>query len=223
MKANEKTAGKTASGDGARVRFCTICDNCAKCFYHFVGNQGESVGRHYCGLGKDGRMTYGQDAREIADIETGRKAPRLVKIDDVRAAVESVKTRSAWDRGVKAQALDFLDEMTDWAAFDTEHKPGAGLAGGVVRCASCGELVGLLKNGAGDWSSASWGGNGLIYDQDIAERYCTKFELKRTRGGELRPNSREDWLDVQARGMGQAAQMVARAWWELANGEGRAE
>lgn len=147
----------------------------------------------------------------------GRAGVRLVKIDDVRAAVESVKARSAWDRGVKAQALDFLDEMTDWAAFDTDNKPGDGLAGGVIRCASFGELVELLKNGAEDWSRASWGGNGLIFDQDIAERYSTKSELKRTRGGERRPNPLEDWLDVQARGMGQAAQMVARAWCGLAN------
>lgn len=48
-----------------RVCVCQVCDDCAKCFYHFVGNQGESAGRHYCGLGKDGRMTYGQEAREI--------------------------------------------------------------------------------------------------------------------------------------------------------------
>jgi len=213
---NETKRAATAAS-GARVRLCAICDNCAKCFYHFVGNQGESAGRHYCGLGKDGRMTYSQDARKIADLETGRKVPRLVKIEDVRAAVESVKTRSAWDRGVKAQALDFCDEMADWAAFDTDNKPGEGLAGGVIRCASFGELVELLRNGAEDWSQASWGGNGLNYDQDIAERYSTKSELTRTRNGELRPNSREDWLDVQARGMGQAAQMVARAWWKLAN------
>lgn len=215
MSNETKKAAEAASG--ARVRLCAICENCTKCFYHFVGNQGESVGRHYCGLGKDGRMTYGQDAREIADLETGRKVPRLVKIDDVRAAVESVKTRSAWDRGVKAQALDFCDEMADWAAFDTDNKPGEGLAGGVIRCSSSGELVELLKNGAEDWNYSSYGGNGLISDADIAERYCTKSELKRTRGGERRPNPREDWMEVQARGMGQAAQMVARAWWKLAN------
>lgn len=214
---SNETKKAAGAASGARVRRCAICDNCAKCFYRFIGNQGESAGRHYCGLGKDGRMTYGQDAREIADLETGRKVPRLVKIDDVRAAVESVKARSAWDRGVKAQALYFCDELADWAAFDTDNKPGKGLAGGVIRCASFGELVELLRNGAEDWSQASWGGNGLIYDQDIAERYSTKSELKRTRRGELRPNSREDWLDVQARGMGQAAQMVARAWWKLAN------
>lgn len=140
-----------------------------------------------------------------------------MKIEDMRAAVGSAKARSAWDRGVKAQALDFCDDMAGWAVFDTENTPGEGLAGGVVRCATVGELVDLLKNGAEDWNHASYGGNGLIYDTDIAKRYCSPSELKKTRGGERKPNAREDWLDVQARGMGQAAQMVARAWWKLAN------
>lgn len=144
-------------------------------------------------------------------------AIRLVKIEDVRADIESVKARSAWNRGVKAQALDFCDEMADWAAFDTENKPGEGLADGVIRCSSVGELVDLLKNGAENWNHASYGGNGLIYDQDIAERYCTQSELKRTRCGDRRPNPLEDWMEVQARGMGQAACMVAQEWWKLAN------
>ena len=158
-----------------------------------------------------------ETAGETATASEARVRLCTVKIDDLRAAVESAKTRSAWDRGVKAQALDFCDQMADWAAFDTENKPGEDLAGGVVRCATIKELINLLKNGAESWTQASEGGNGLCYDCEIAERYCSASELKRTRGGELRPNPREDWLGVQARGMGQAAQMVARAWWELAN------
>jgi len=43
---------------------CTL-ERCKRCFYYFAGNIGESSGRHFCGLGADGRMTYGQDAREI--------------------------------------------------------------------------------------------------------------------------------------------------------------
>ena len=42
---------------------------CSKCFWHFVGDIGESTGGHFCGSGKDGRMTYGQDATEISKVE----------------------------------------------------------------------------------------------------------------------------------------------------------
>ena len=67
-----------------------------------------------------------------------------------------------------------------------------------------------LLNGASDWSQYSWGGCSLIYDGDIAERLCTPSELKKTRNGERRPNSREDWLDVQARALYQASNSITR-------------
>ena len=43
-----------------------------------------------------------------------------------------------------------------------------------------------------------------MYDGDIAAALCTPSELKKTRNGERRPNSREEWLDVQARALHQA-------------------
>ena len=67
-----------------------------------------------------------------------------------------------------------------------------------------------LLNGAADWSQYSWGGCSLIYNSDIAERLCNPSELKKTRNGERRPNSREEWLDVQARALFQAANRVCR-------------
>ena len=65
-------------------------------------------------------------------------------------------------------------------------------------------------DGAADWSQYSWGSCSLIYDSDIAERLCCPSELKKTRNGERRPNSREEWLDVQARALRQAANRVCR-------------
>lgn len=54
------------------------------------------------------------------------------------------------------------------------------------------------------------GGSALIYNADIAKHYCTPSELKKTHNGERKPNSREDWLDVQARALWQAALMIRK-------------
>lgn len=61
-----------------------------------------------------------------------------------------------------------------------------------------------MLNGAQDWDNYSYSGSALIYNKDIANRLCTMSELKRTRNGEFKPNSRETWLDVQARALYQA-------------------
>lgn len=37
-------------------------------------------------------------------------------------------------------------------------------------------------------------------------------ELRRVKGGSRNPNSRESWLDVQARALWQAAEVIRRAW-----------
>jgi hypothetical protein len=68
-----------------------------------------------------------------------------------------------------------------------------------------------LLNGAANWREYSYGGCALIYDADIAERLCSPSEYRKTREGQRAPNSRETWLDVQARALGQAATLIASA------------
>lgn len=109
------------------------------------------------------------------------------------AVIENKPARSAWARGVKAYALELLDNLDELTA-DQLADPAA------VRAA--------LFNGAEDWQEYSDGGCSLIYDPDIAARVCTPSELKRTHNGERYPNSREIWLDVQARALSQAARLV---------------
>jgi hypothetical protein len=104
----------------------------------------------------------------------------------IEKAIRSTTPRSAWGRGVKTYSMELLEEM------EGEFSPGK------------------LLNGAKNWEHYSSGGNALIYDCDIAERLCTPSELKRTRGGELPPNSGETWLDCQARALSQAARLIAR-------------
>ena len=125
----------------------------------------------------------------------------MENIEKLYQSIESEKQRSAWDKGVTKYALELvkqLGEQINGGYFEeldlTESKK--------VRAA--------LLNGAANWSQYSWGGCSLIYDSDIAERLCNPSELKKTRNGERRPNSREEWLDTQARALFQAANRVCR-------------
>ena len=126
----------------------------------------------------------------------------IERLEKMREALEAMNTRSAWKRGVNAYALELLEELEEAIAggyFDAEDLDAPKM------------LDRQLLNGASDWTQYSWGGCSLIYNGDIAERLCTPSELKKTRGGEWRPNSREEWLDVQARALYQAARRVKEA------------
>ena len=72
----------------------------------------------------------------------------------------------------------------------------------------------MLLNGAADWSAYSYGGCALIYDEDIARHYCTPSELRKVthKDGTIseRANARENWLDVQARALNQAARLIKK-------------
>ena len=113
--------------------------------------------------------------------------------------IESSPANSAWSKGVRAIAASMVEdlELADGQPVTME----------------------ALMNGARDWKEYSYGGCALIYDCDIAERFCTPSELKRKRGGELQPNIHETWLDVQARACHQAARLIMRKARVLASAE----
>ena len=127
------------------------------------------------------------------------------------AELETRKDRSAWNRGVNDYALELVEELERRAEYEGRN-PEAGK--------ECREW---MLNGANDWNVYSWGGLSLIYNGDIAERLCSPSELKKTRDGERRPNSREEWLDVQARALFQACNRVARLYRSIMTEEGEAE
>lgn len=115
--------------------------------------------------------------------------------EKIRAALEARNDRSAWDRGVTLYAFDLLDHMEDSVDYWND----------------CETAEEFFLNGARDWKQYSWGGSSLCYDVDIAQRLCTPSELKKTDNGNRRPNSREEWLDVQARALYQAFERVVDA------------
>lgn len=115
----------------------------------------------------------------------------MKEIELVRKELNKWNDRSAWDRGVTAYAYDLLENVEEAA------KSGRQLT-------TRSEWKEAMLNGASNWREYSYGGSSLIYDGDIANRLCTPSELKRKLNGELNPNSRESWLDVQARALFQA-------------------
>ena len=121
-------------------------------------------------------------------------------IEAIRKALETRTDRSAWAKGVTGYALKILDTVADRAEYEG-HEP-----------TTTAELKDYMLNGAQDWKAASYGGCYEIYDPDIAARLCTPSELKKTRNGERNPNSRETWLDVQARALYQAARIICREY-----------
>jgi len=125
----------------------------------------------------------------------------MTNINDLRKAVNAENARSAWSRGVKAYALELVDELEE--AIENGYFEAEDLEAPKL-------LRKQLLNGASDWDQYSWSGCSLIYDSDIAERLCSPSELKKTRNGERRPNSREEWLDTQARALYQASNMICR-------------
>lgn len=119
------------------------------------------------------------------------------EVNEIRARLEAIKTRSCWDRGVKGFALDLLESYKNICEY----------------CEDNGEPVpelneATLLNGAADWATYCYGGLALIYAADIARALCTPSELKRTDNGNKAPSDREGWQDVQARAYKQAFRLL---------------
>ena len=146
------------------------------------------------------------EAEQAKAAEVEQKAKTVARANDLiektRSYISVLETGwSAWHKGVVMYADELLDELAE------------AICGGWVELddmASSKLVDRALLNGAANWKEYSWGGCSLIYDSDIAERLCTPSELKKTRHGERRPNSREEWLDTQARALSQAAGMIRR-------------
>ena len=108
--------------------------------------------------------------------------------------LKAVKCRSAWSKGVKEYAYSLLGNIFSYSDYKTIN--------------DCKSLHEELLNGAKNWHQFSWGGCALIYDGDIAKTLCSPSELKKCKNGMLRPNKKEQWLDVQARALFQAENLI---------------
>ena len=108
--------------------------------------------------------------------------------DVIFEKIAHLNPRSAWNRGVMRYALELVNSV-EIGEEVTEKK---------------------MLNGAENWHQYSEGGCALIYDVDICHRLCTPSEIKKTKDGEHRPNKQENWIEVQARALYQAARLIMK-------------
>ena len=108
--------------------------------------------------------------------------------------LKAVKCRSAWSRGVKEYAYMLLNNIFS----DKDYKA-------ITNFKSLHEA--LLRS-AKNWKRYSYGGCALVPNEQIAKTLCSPSELKKCKNGILRPNKKEQWLDVQARALVQAERLI---------------
>ena len=111
----------------------------------------------------------------------------LKTADVIFEKIAHLSPRSAWNRGVVKYAMELMNDV-DGKEITEKN----------------------LLDGAKNWHQYSEGGCALIYDVDICRRLCTPSEIRKTRNGERRPNKQENWLDVQARALYQAAWLIMK-------------
>lgn len=104
------------------------------------------------------------------------------------------KPRSAWGKGVKWYAAYIINHA--------DVKMNATVPADMRKTLLC---------GAKDWKQYAYGGFGQVWNQKIAKRLCSPSEYKKVNEGMRNPNSRENWLDVEARALYQAYRMIEDA------------
>ena len=108
--------------------------------------------------------------------------------------LKAVKCRSAWSKGVKEYAYMLLDNIFLHSDYKSIN--------------DCKSLHRELLHGKKNWHQFSSCGYALLYDEDIAENLCSPSKLKKCKNGILRPNKKEQWLDVQAQALFQAEKLI---------------
>lgn len=120
---------------------------------------------------------------------------------DLLKKLNTVKTRSAWDKGVLDYALEIVE---NYAPEDVT---------------SVDDVLNYARDKHESLFSVaqlqSHGGCFEIYDANIAQRLCTPSEFNRAhyKDGSMKQmaNARESWLDVQGRAVYQAYSLIQEA------------
>lgn len=109
----------------------------------------------------------------------------MMNKSEIMNKLSSYQPRGAWNMGVKAYALELMENVESESFTEKD-----------------------LLNGARNWGEYSEGGAALCYDRDIACRLCAPWELRKTDCGRKEPNKWETWIAVQTRALYQAAYLI---------------
>lgn len=115
-------------------------------------------------------------------------------VNELKKTIESINPTSAWHKGVKAYAIEMLDNLDGEKMFSGSPADKK-----------------LLLNGASNWQQYSESGCSLVYDGDIACRLCTPSQWKRSEKGTLAPNQYQTWIDIQTRALYQAYNLICKS------------
>lgn len=123
-----------------------------------------------------------------------------MKYNEIIEKLDGFKPRSAWKKGVLSYAYILLENVFDGIKCEYFNPFEVDITDYLV--------AKYCYNGARNATEYSYGGCALIYDEVIAVQLCTVGELRRCNFGRKQPNNRETWLDVQARALFQAAELL---------------
>lgn len=130
-----------------------------------------------------------------------------MKYLEIIEKLDGIKPRSAWNKGVVKYAYDLTNNILECVSKDVFDPLNHDIKYRDVNC--------YAFNGAFSAQEYSYGGCALIYDSDIALLLCTPSEYRKTHGGNRKPNRKETWLDVQARALFQAKELLKRIVMEV--------
>ena len=123
-----------------------------------------------------------------------------MRYNEIIAKLDAMNPRSAWKKGVLRYAYILLENVFDGIKCEYFNPFEVDITDYLV--------AKYCYNGVRNATEYSYGGRALIYDEAIAIQLCTMGELRRCNFGRKQPNNRETWLDVQARALFQAAELL---------------
>lgn len=120
-------------------------------------------------------------------------------IGEIWDVLNTASRRTAWERGVLRYAYDLFGAYVD----------SLGIHDLQVRIGKISEAD--LLRGAESWQQYSAMGRALIWDRDICLRLGTKYQIQKTERGQKQPARGGTWAELQAKALGEAAQIVIAA------------
>lgn len=130
-----------------------------------------------------------------------------MKYKEIIEKLDGLKPRSAWAKGVVTYAYDLANNVLNCVGNKVFDPLNYDIKYRDVNC--------YAFNGAFSAQEYSYSGCAFNSDSDIASLLCTPSEYRKTNRGNRKLNKTESWLDVQARALFQAKELLKRIVMEV--------